>query len=123
MAIKKCEHLEHFLLDMCILFFCHVRLLAHGITIQGSFYLGRRYLEKGLLKGLVLFPLCVCFWMFLVFISTSVPSVIAGEKGSMTIDTVIFRAMSSQTEWQVNIWFTRNSQVVSKIVSLYCYPL
>ena len=62
MAMKKCEHLEHFLLDMCILFFCQVRLLAHGITIQGFAYLGRRYLKKGLLKRLVLFPLCVCLW-------------------------------------------------------------
>lgn len=53
--------------------------------------------KRAWLKRLVLFPLCV----FFVFISTSVPSVIAGEKGSMTIDTVIFRAMFFQTECQV----------------------
>lgn len=105
----------------------HVYIILLPSSFTGPWYyhsrvrlFGSTLHEKGLAQRISLVSsLCV----FLVFISTSVPSVIAGVNGSMTIDTVIFWAMSFQTEWQVNIWFTRKSQVVSKIVSLPPYNI
>ena len=71
-----------------IILFAKFVYWAHGITIQGSAYLGRRYMKKGLLKGLVLVSsLCVFFG---IYIHECPLLFIAGVNGSMTIDTVIF---------------------------------